>query len=128
MAATGMRIEGRDRLLVQVYGAIALGALIATWSQNIRFLLREGNGGVLGFLRDSYANPAAASITNDILFVLLAAVVFMVVEARRLGIRHVWIYVALSLLVALSVAFPLFLIARRLKPARRPAAPDTVPN
>jgi hypothetical protein len=118
VTVTGTRPAGRDRLLIWAYGAIALGALIATWSQNIRFFLSADNGGVLGFLRDCYANPAAASITNDILLVWLAAVVLMVVESRRLGIRHVWAYVLVSLLVALSVAVPLFLIARQLRPAR----------
>ena len=42
----------------------------------------------------------------------LAALVFMVVEARRTGVRFVWIYVVLSFVVAVSVTFPLFLLAR----------------
>ncbi|MBC6461021.1 DUF2834 domain-containing protein [Actinomadura sp. HBU206391] len=119
---TSDRPAGRDRLLIGLYAAIALGALVATWSQNLRFLLREDNGGVWGFVRDGYANPAAASITNDIVFVLLAAVVLMVAEARRLGIRHVWVYPLLSLVVALSVALPLFLIARQFALVRRASA------
>ncbi len=41
------------------------------------------------------------------------------VEARRHAIRFVWIYVAMGFAVAISVAFPLFLIARE----RRLAAP-----
>ena len=121
VTVTGMRPAGR--LLIWVYGAIAFGALIATWSQNIRFFLRADNGGVLGFLQDCYVNPAAASITNDILFVWLAAIVLMVVESRRLGIRHVWVYALVSLLVALSVAVPLFLIARQLRLARDTGVP-----
>jgi len=36
----------------------------------------------------------------------------MVAEARRLGIRFVWIYVVLGLLIAISVTAPLFLVAR----------------
>ncbi|GAA2100858.1 DUF2834 domain-containing protein [Actinomadura alba] len=120
---TGPRPARRDRLLIGVYAAIALGALTATWWQNIRFLRSEDNGGVLGFVRDGYANPAAASISNDIIFVLLAVVVLMVVEARRLGIRHVWTYPLLSLAVALSVALPLFLIARQYALIRRDAEP-----
>jgi hypothetical protein len=104
-----------DKVLCWTYGVIALGALIATWSQNLRFFAQEDNGGVWGFIRATYANPAAASITNDILFVLLAAFVLMIVEARRLGIRYVWVYMVLSFLVALSVAFPLFLLVRQVK-------------
>jgi hypothetical protein len=102
-----------DKVLIRLYGAIALGALVATWSQNIRFFRQAGNGGITGFLEATYANPAAASITNDIIFVALAAAVLMWVEARRLGIPHVWVYLVLSLVVAISVSFPLFLIARQ---------------
>jgi hypothetical protein len=43
----------------------------------------------------------------------------MVIEARKLGIRWVWAYVVLGFLVAISVTFPLFLIARE----RRLASP-----
>ncbi|MCW2889192.1 MAG: hypothetical protein JWL58_6054 [Streptosporangiaceae bacterium] len=116
----------RDKVLCWTYGVIAFGALIATWSQNLRFFAQDGNGGVWGFVRSGYANPAAASITNDILFVLLAAFVLMIVEARRLGIGYVWAYMALSLVVALSVAFPLFLLARQLRVARA-GAPSVPP-
>jgi hypothetical protein len=120
----------RDRVLCWTYGVIAFGALIATWSQNLRFFAEDGNGGLWGFLKACYANPAAASITNDIIFVLAAAFVLMVVEARRLGVRHVWVYMVLSFVVALSVAFPLFLLARQLRLARAeaPSVPPPVPR
>ena len=74
---------------------------------------------------DTRANPASRSITVDIGFFLLAASAFMVIEARRLAVRYVWLYVLLALLVAASVAFPLFLIARelRLAQAKQPDAP-----
>jgi hypothetical protein len=36
----------------------------------------------------------------------------MVLEARKLGIRWVWAYVVFGVLIAISVTFPLFLIAR----------------
>ena len=37
----------------------------------------------------------------------------MIVESRRLGIRFVWAYILGALLVAASVAIPLFLLARQ---------------
>ena len=46
---------------------------------------------------------------------MLAAVVFMVIEARRHGIPYVWAYVLGGMLIAISVTFPLFLIARERK-------------
>jgi hypothetical protein len=97
-----------DKTLCAAYLVIAIVALYATW-------VTPDNGGLPGFIAACYVNPAAASITNDILFFALAATIFMVVEARRLGIRFVWIYVVLSSLIAVSVMFPLFLIARQLR-------------
>ena len=104
-----------DRWLIALYAVLAAGALVATWSQNLQFFAMPDNGGILGFIRMANANPAAASLANDILFVCLAAFVFMVVEARLLRIRFVWVYILLSLGVAVSVMFPLFLIARQLR-------------
>jgi hypothetical protein len=40
-------------------------------------------------------------------------------EAHRLDIRFVWLYVVLSFVIAVSVMFPLFLIARQRALARR---------
>ena len=111
-------MSGTDRSLIVLYAALAVGALLATWSHNLEFFALPGNGGALGFIRMAYANPAAASLANDILFVCLAVFAFMVTEARRLGIRYVWVYIVLSLGIAVSVMFPLFLIARQLRLAR----------
>jgi hypothetical protein len=69
----------------------------------------------MGFIAATKANPAATSIANDITIFAIAAFIFMVLEARKLGIRFVWVYITLSLAVAVSVMFPLFLIARELK-------------
>lgn len=97
-------------ILCGVYAAIAVVALIATWSQNVAYL--HGSGFPNGFLQDLNANAASRSITIDILLFFLAAAIFMVVEARRLGIRYVWAYILGGMLIAISVTFPLFLIAR----------------
>ena len=107
-----------DRTLIVIYAAISVIALYATWSNNLEFFALPDNGGLMGFIRATKANPAAASIANDITLFCLAAFVFMGVEARRLGIRFVWVYMALSLVIAVSVMFPLFLIARQLKMAQ----------
>jgi hypothetical protein len=111
--------------LCAFYGLIALVALIATWSQNLAYFAGQaGPAAFWQFLVDAKANPASRSITADIGFFLLAATAFMAAEARRLGVRWVWAYVLLGFLVAISVTFPLFMIARevaldRTDPAQR---------
>jgi hypothetical protein len=108
-----------DRKLCLAYGAIAVAALIGTWSQNLAFFALPDNGGLAGFMGATFANPAAASISIDLLFLCLAAIIWMVVEARRLAIRGVWLYVLFSFLIAISVTFPLFLIARQRRLAQQ---------
>jgi hypothetical protein len=111
-----------DKALIAVYALIAVAALIATWSNNLAFFAQPDNGGLAGFIRMSKANPAAASIAYDLTFLCIAAFIFMVGEAGKLGIRFVWIYIVLSLCIAVSVMFPLFMIARQLKLAQARAA------
>jgi hypothetical protein len=105
----------RSKTLCWIYGLIALGALIATWSQNIRFFGEADNGGLSGFIDGMYENAAAASISNDLIFMGLAAFALMFVEGRKHGIKHLWVYFLGSFLIAVSVMFPLFLLARERK-------------
>lgn len=50
---------------------------------------------------------------------MLAAVIWMVLEARRVGVRFVWLYVLFAMTIAISVTFPLFLVARERRLATR---------
>lgn len=101
------------RLLCVVYGALAMLALFATWHQNVAyFATGDPLTGMMQFWKETLVTPASVSIMVDIFIFGLAVVVWMVVEARRLGIRFVWVYVALGALIAISVTVPLFLIAR----------------
>jgi len=98
--------------LCGVYLAIALLALIATWHQNLVYFGGNFWAENVQFWKDTLATHAAVSITADLFLLGLVVVIWMVAEARRLGIAFVWIYVVLSAVVAISVAVPLFLVAR----------------
>lgn len=102
-----------EKILCWVYAAIALVALVATWGNNLAFLAQPENREATSFIRALYVNYASASIANDLLLYCLAGFIFMVGEAKRLGIRYVWGYVVLSVVIAVAVMFPLFLIARQ---------------
>src|SRR5262245_55005260 len=115
------------------YALVALAALVATWGQNLAYFQNPADFfTALGlFVNDTKVNPAARSITVDIGLFFLAAAVWMVAEARRLGVKFVWAYIAGGLFIAISVTFPLFLIARELKLAESDAknlrAVDVIP-
>jgi len=113
------------KLLCVFYAAVALLALYGTWSQNLAYF-GPGAAGGASFLPDLKVNPASRSISIDIAFFFLAAAVLMVREARRIGIRFVWAYILMGFAVAISVSFPLFLLARELRMAS--AAPAANPS
>ena len=110
-----------EKTLCIVYAIIAVVALVVTQVNNIAFFLQPQNGGIVGYINALYANPATASFTNDIILYVVAGYIFMAVEAQRLGIRYVWVYILLSSLIAVSVMFPLFLIARQFEISRQRA-------
>lgn len=121
---TGM--PASRKLLCAVYATIALAALIATWSQNVAYFnsISDFFPGLGTFVRETKVTPASRSITVDILFFFLAAAILMVIEARKHGVRFVWAYVVGGVLIAISVTFPLFLLARELRLSASQANPS----
>ncbi len=113
----------QQRWLVGFYAVVAVAALIATWGQNLQYVWASGEFSALNqFLPDLRVNPASRSISVDIGLFFLAAAAFMVIEAPRLGVRLVWLYILFGFLIAISVTFPLFMIARELRIAGNPGA------
>lgn len=100
-----------DKALCGVYAAFAAVALVGTQWTLVAFLRSDQND--MGAMVDRLtANPVVGFVGIDLGVVALVAALFMVVEGRRLRVPGWWVYVALVFLVAASVAFPLFLIAR----------------
>jgi hypothetical protein len=108
------RLSRSDKALCGIYAVIAACALAFAFGNTVAYFV-AGEGGVLDFFAAGYVNHATSSLTNDLLLVALAAVVLTIVEGRRLGMRYVWVYVVASFAIAVSVAFPLFLLARQLR-------------
>ena len=114
------------QLLCVFYGLTALIALIMTWSQNLLYFTGPSPAGFGQYILDLKVNGAARSFTVDLGLLLLAATGLMVAEARKLGIRFVWLYVILGFAIAISVTFPLFLVARERLLAKTEATPSAV--
>ena len=51
-------------------------------------------------------------LSADLSVVAVAVVIFMIIEARRLGMKRVWLYILLSGITAMAFTFPLFLAMR----------------
>jgi len=96
-----------------VYAALAAIGLVATWYFNLQFVSESGGSfSAVEFVRAGYANSASSSLSNDLLVGTAAFTIWSFAEARRLGMRHWWIYPVLTFGVAFAFAFPLFLFVR----------------
>lgn len=104
------------KALCVVYAVIGLIAIVGTWGNVIGLLGEYGFfSGTIKFWQNVLVNESSRFITIDVLFLAMAVVVWMVLEARRLRIPGVWLYVVFGFLVAISLAFPLFMIHREVK-------------
>lgn len=100
-----------------LYCGLALGGLVTTSWNNLEFFAASDNGGVTDYISAGLANPAAAALAFDVLFVGLSAQVFILVEGRRVGFSYPALagFLVAGAVVAIAVAFPAFLIARQLR-------------
>jgi hypothetical protein len=113
------RLTTADKALVAVYVVLGLGALVGTQVVLIDYLRSDDTS-----LDDLWANGVSTFVAIDLFVVAAVAVIFIVAEGRRLQMRFLWIYVVVSLTIAISVALPAFLVVRQLLLAdRRDAQP-----
>ncbi len=102
------------KALCVIYGLIGLIAFVGTWGNMLGVLRGQGFwGGTIKFWQDVLVNEASRFLTVDILFLGLAIVLWMLLEARRLKIPSVWLYVIFGLFIAISLAVPLFIDLHR---------------
>jgi len=106
-----------------LYLVLAVLGFGLTWFYNLQFMLAQGGGFDLSaFIAAGFANPAVASLSSDLLVACLAFLAWLPFEARRLTMRHWWLYLLLTCTVAFAFAFPLFLFMRERRLAQGPAS------
>jgi hypothetical protein len=95
--------------LAVTYVVLAIAGLVGTWFFNVLAIVQ-----LRDFIGDWVnSGPAVSSLTVDLLVVAVAGCILIIVEAKRLGMRGGWVYVALSGLTAFAFTFPLFLAMRQ---------------
>ena len=99
--------------LMIFYGTFAALGAVVPWYFNLRHMRESGQRLTpQAWLAGGFINPLSGSITSDFLIGTIPVLVWMVVEARRLRMRHWWVYVVTTFLVAFAFACPLFLLMR----------------
>ena len=99
--------------LAWLYLALAIAGAILPWLANLEFIRQSGAPFDLAlFIAQANANPAAQSLSRDLLIGATAFTIWMVVEARRLQIKFFWIALLASFGLAFACGAPLFLFLR----------------
>ncbi len=92
-----------------VFLSLSVIGLVGTWIFNALAIVQMRD-----FVGDwTNSGPSVSSLTVDLLVAAVAGSVFIVLEARRLGMRHAWLYIVLSGVTAFACMFPLFLAMRQ---------------
>jgi hypothetical protein len=98
----------RPRLL---YLTLCIIGAALPYSQFIPFLREHGLNFRL-LLDQLFANRIAAFFALDVIVSSLVLWVFVVIEGRRLGMKHLWAPIVANLTVGVSLGLPLFLYMR----------------
>ena len=99
--------------LAWLYLALAIAGGVLPWLANLDYVRQYGSSFDLGlFVQLANANPAAQSLSRDLLVGASAVTIWMVVESRRLQMRHLWVVLLSSVTIAFAFAAPFFLFLR----------------
>lgn len=102
--------------LAIAYLGFAILGLIGTWTLNI-LAIASGSDFVGEWAANGFATQ---SLQVDLLVLAVAVGTFLVVEGRRIGMRHAWLFLPLAALTAAAFAVPLFLALRERRLAGSP--------
>lgn len=101
-------------MLKTAYLILCILGTVLPFSQFVPFLLEHGLEVEL-FLEELFANHISAFFGMDVFVSALVLSVFVFWEGSRLKMNNLWIYVASTLLVGVSLGLPLFLLMRQHK-------------
>jgi hypothetical protein len=90
--------------------SLSVIGLITAWWFNGLAVMQAADYAVAWF-----AHPVDWVLSTDLLLVAIAGVAFMIWEAKRLGMKRVWLYIVLSGVTAMACTFPFFLAMRERK-------------
>ena len=96
------------------YLLLSILGFICPWYFNMQYL--QGAGSLLfdpvHFAIQAGSTPAGASMSMDALIAGLAACLWMITDAQKIGMKHAWAYVVFGSLISFAFLFPFFLFMR----------------
>ncbi len=93
-----------------------IGVVLPYW-QGMEFSRSHGLNMAV-FLEQAFASPGARYIVFDLLITAAVFIIFTIAEGRRLSMGRLWIPIAATFVVGVSLGLPLFLFMREKRLAR----------
>ena len=93
-----------------LYLTLSIAGLITAWLFNAIASIQGQD-----YLDAWFGSAVDWVLSLDILITAIAGSAFMIIEAKKLGMKRVWLYILLSGITAFAFTFPLFLAMRERK-------------
>ena len=101
--------------LRHLYLAFALVGLLLPYSQFLPWIMEHHAMNIPLFIHDMFANQISAFFAMDVIVSAIVLIVFILEEGQRQGMRTLWLPVIATLLVGVSLGFPLLLYLRQIQ-------------
>jgi hypothetical protein len=95
----------------QLYLGLCVPGTLLPYSQFIPFLREHGLDMGL-FFQQLFSTPIGGFFGMDVIVSSIVLWVFVYLDGRRYGVRHLWAPIAANLAVGVSLGLPLFLYLR----------------
>ena len=112
-------------MIQYLYLVLCILGTVLPYSQFVPFVREHGLNTSL-LVEQLFANRISGFFGLDVIISSLVLWVLVLTEGRRQRMSHLWVYIASSLLVGVSLGLPLFLYVRERKLADRQATAQPV--
>src|SRR5438477_4377364 len=113
--ANGSNLILCEMKLRYLYLAFCVLGLVLPYSQFIPWIVAHHALNMPLFIHDLFANRISAFFALDVIVSAVVLISFIWIEGKRLGMRLLWLPTIGTLLIGVSLGFPLFLYQRQLK-------------
>ena len=106
-------LKDNKYIISYLYLFISILGAIFPMISNFNFVMEYGSSfDINQFIQLANANPAAESISRDLLIGASAIFIWIVNESRKLNMKNMWIVYAGTFLIAFAFSAPFFLFLR----------------
>ena len=106
-------LKDNKQILSYLYLFLSILGAILPMLANIDFAMEYGNNfDISNFIALANANPAAKSISRDLLIGATAVFIWIVNESKKLNMKNMWIVYFGTFLIAFAFSAPFFLFLR----------------